>query len=113
MKLFLTVVKYLPQLRYNYKRKNTAGFSIEAVLLDFLGGVLSLVQLLMDSLLEEDWSASIVGNPAKWALGNITLFFDIAFIAQHYLIYRDAAYVDIPSPVASGGDDETQPLLGS
>ena len=113
MKLFLTVVKYLPQLWYNYNRKNTAGFSIDAVLLDFSGGLLSLAQLLIDSFLAEDWSASIVGNPAKWALGNITLVFDVAFMAQHYVIYRDAGCDRIPSPVESQRDDETQPLLRS
>lgn len=33
----------------NYKRKTTQGFSIGSVVLDFTGGVLSILQMLLDA----------------------------------------------------------------
>lgn len=48
----------------NYTRKNTSGFRIEGVLLDVVGGVLSLLQLFIDAGLNDDWDA-ITGDPAK------------------------------------------------
>lgn len=56
VKLICTVIKYCPQVYVNYKRKSTEGWSINQILLDFTGGVLSLAQLLIDSSLQADWS---------------------------------------------------------
>jgi cystinosin len=86
VKLVATIVKYVPQAWVNYKRKSTVGWRISQVLLDVLGGVLSILQLVIDSSLQNDWSG-ITGNPAKFALGNVTIFFDIILIAQHYFLY--------------------------
>jgi len=83
------VVKYVPQAWVNYKRKSTVGWSIIPILLDLSGGVLSLVQLVLDSSLQSDWSG-ITGNPVKFLLGNITIVSDMVFIFQHYVLYRDA-----------------------
>ena len=44
IKLLITVIKCLPQLLLNYRRKSTVGWSIIVVLLDFLGGVLSITR---------------------------------------------------------------------
>ncbi len=44
-KLAVTLVKYVPQARMNYRRKSTMGWSIGNVLLDFAGGLLSLMQM--------------------------------------------------------------------
>lgn len=57
------------------------------MLLDFLGGVASLLQLFIDSSLQGSWEG-VTGNPVKFGLGNITLFFDIIFFYQHYVLYR-------------------------
>jgi cystinosin len=72
----------------NYKRKSTVGWSIYPILLDFSGGWLSLSQLIIDSALQNDWSG-ITGNPVKFGLGNITIVFDIIFLLQHYVLYRN------------------------
>jgi cystinosin len=56
VKLVCTVIKYCPQVYVNYKRKSTEGWSINQILLDFTGGILSMVQLLIDSALQADWS---------------------------------------------------------
>ncbi|KAI9752718.1 MAG: hypothetical protein M4579_005517 [Chaenotheca gracillima] len=95
VKLLITFVKYIPQVWANYKRKSTTGWSIEQVLLDFVGGILSILQLILDSSLQNDWSG-ITGNPVKLGLGNISCFFDIMFIVQHYWLYRDSekGYID-------------------
>ena len=87
LKLLTTVIKYCPQCYINYKRKLTEGFSIVPFLLDFSGGILSLLQLLLDTAFDADWSA-VTGNPTKLMLGNITLFFDAVFFVQHYILYR-------------------------
>ena len=55
-------------------------------LLDFSGGLLSLLQLVIDSALQADWSG-LTGNPIKFGLANISLLFDIVFILQHYVLY--------------------------
>lgn len=54
--------------------------------LDFVGGVLSLLQLVIDSSLQADWSG-LAGNPVKFGLANISLAFDIIFMIQHYILY--------------------------
>ncbi|KAE8401932.1 lysosomal L-cystine transporter [Aspergillus pseudonomiae] len=88
IKVFLTAVKYTPQVVMNYWRQSTAGFSIGAILLDLAGAALSLMQLVLDSSLQADWSGT-VGNGAKLLLGNITVLFDIIFIFQHFVLYRE------------------------
>ena len=59
-----------------------------ALLLDFSGSVLSIAQQAIDSYLQHDWSG-ITGNPVKFALGNVSMLYDLCFIAQHYVLYRD------------------------
>ena len=80
------MVKYIPQAWANYQRKSTAGWSIYQILLDVVGGVLSIAQLVIDSSLQNDWSG-ITGNPGKLGLGNVSIFFDIVFMVQHYILY--------------------------
>lgn len=89
MKLVITIVKYVPQAWVNYKRKSTYGWSIGQILFDLSGGVLSLAQLLLDSSFQDDWSG-VTGNPIKFLLSNVTIFFDLIFVVQHYILYRDA-----------------------
>jgi cystinosin len=56
VKIVATMVKYCPQVYLNYQRKSTVGWSIWQILLDFIGGILSLLQLIIDSALQADWS---------------------------------------------------------
>ncbi|KAL2000944.1 hypothetical protein VTN02DRAFT_2441 [Thermoascus thermophilus] len=89
VKLIITVVKYVPQAWVNYKRKSTVGWSIQQVLLDLTGGILSIAQLILDASFEDDWSG-VTGNPVKLLLGNVTILFDVLFVVQHYILYRNA-----------------------
>lgn len=86
VKLVVTFVKYIPQAWLNFKRKSTHGWSIGQILFDITGGVLSVSQLVIDSSLQGDWSG-LTGNPVKLGLGNISIFFDLIFITQHYVLY--------------------------
>ncbi|GJN90825.1 hypothetical protein Rhopal_003839-T1 [Rhodotorula paludigena] len=87
IKLYISGAKMVPQVWLNYRRKSTVGWSIENILLDFTGGTLSLAQLVLDSLLDNDWRG-ITGNPGKLGLSFLTLGFDIVFIVQHFVLYR-------------------------
>ena len=86
VKLLVTLVKYAPQLLTNYRNQSTRGWSIWQILLDVCGGLLSIAQQSIDSYLQHDWSG-ITGNPVKFALGNVSMLYDVAFIAQHFFLY--------------------------
>ena len=93
VKLVITIVKYIPQVWLNYKNKSTVGWAIGQILLDFSGSVLSLLQLVIDSSVQKDWSG-ITGNPVKFWLGNVGIVFNIIFITQHYVLYKHAKEVE-------------------
>ncbi|KAB8253835.1 PQ loop repeat-domain-containing protein [Aspergillus pseudonomiae] len=106
VKLLVTITKYVPQAWVNYKRKSTHGWHIGQILLDLAGGILSLIQLFLDSSFLDDWSG-ITGNPIKFLLSNVSILFDILFMVQHYILYRGA-----DDPVTKHQDpDVTTPLL--
>ncbi|KAK4142166.1 uncharacterized protein C8A04DRAFT_13471 [Dichotomopilus funicola] len=89
VKLVVTLIKYTPQVIVNHRNRSTKGWSILQVLLDFSGGILSIGQQGIDSYLQGDWSG-ITGNPVKFALGNVSMIYDLVFMAQHYVMYRGA-----------------------
>ncbi|XP_070508516.1 cystinosin-like [Chironomus tepperi] len=93
IKLAVTLTKYVPQAVLNYRRKSTVGWSIERVLLDMIGGVLSIMQMLINAYNYDDWQ-SYFGNPAKLCLGLFSICFDIIFIIQHYCLYRNSEESD-------------------
>lgn len=93
----------------NYKRKSTVGWSIGNIFLDFTGGALSILQMILNAynyskyssqnfylfiysfinlnLILDDW-ASVFGDPTKFGLGFLSILFDIIFFLQHYVFYR-------------------------
>ncbi len=101
LKLFVTAIKYLPQAWANYVHQSTDGWSIENILLDFTGGSLSLVQLLMDCAATGEWSA-IVNAPTKSGLSILSMSYDILFMVQHYILY--------PTPFPRNGVNVAIPL---
>ncbi|CAG2113597.1 unnamed protein product, partial [Medioppia subpectinata] len=46
VKLVVTMIKYIPQAWFNYKRKSTRGWSIWFIYMDFSGGINALLQML-------------------------------------------------------------------
>lgn len=49
IKLAITLIKYIPQAVMNYRRKSTVGWSIGNILLDFTGGTLSMLQMILNA----------------------------------------------------------------
>lgn len=89
IKLCITLIKYVPQAYMNYKRKSTVGWSIGNIFLDFIGGFLSILQMTLNAYNYNDW-ISFFGDATKFGLGLFSLIFDIFFMLQHYVFYRDA-----------------------
>jgi len=90
VKLGITLVKYIPQAYMNYRRKSTSGWSIGNILLDFTGGSLSILQMMLIAYNNDDWS-SIFGDLTKFGLGFFSVLFDVFFMLQHYVFYRNTA----------------------
>ena len=93
-KVFISLIKYIPQVISNYKRQSTIGWNIHNILLDFTGGAFSFGQNIVDSFRDE-FSVTSDGqskglNIAKFALSFISMFFDIIFMIQHYILYKDS-----------------------
>ncbi len=90
-KVFVSLIKYIPQVIKNYKNKSTIGWSIFNIVCDFLGGSLSFGQNIVDTirgnqvLSPGEQPASL--NFAKFALSIISIVFDILFMIQHYCLY--------------------------
>eukprot|EP00887_Chlorella_sp_A99_P004367 scaffold15.g4367.t1 len=106
VKMAVSLVKYIPQVVLNYKLKSTVGWNIWNVLLDAEGGLLSLVQLFMDSGITHDWSP-VTGNPIKFGLGFTSIFFDAIFL--HFIFYQErpcAPGPRVPVIVEQEGDLE-------
>jgi len=92
-KAAITLIKYMPQVYLNWKRKSTVGWSLENVILDFGGGAFSFGQQIIDSVargkpLFGDSSDSGF-NVVKFLLSVLAMFFDLIFMFQHYVLYRD------------------------
>lgn len=88
LKLGVTLIKYYPQALLNFRRKTTIGFNIYNVALDFSGGFLSVLQLLIDCGTTGNWQG-IAGDPVKFALGFTSMVFDVIFMTQHFYLYAD------------------------
>ncbi|KAF9207522.1 hypothetical protein BGZ49_000260 [Haplosporangium sp. Z 27] len=88
IKLGVSFIKYCPQVYLNYSAQSTVGWSIHNILLDFTGGVLSIAQLVLDAYISSDWSG-ISGDPVKFGLGFLSILFDLIFMTQHYILYRN------------------------
>jgi cystinosin len=141
VKLAITIMKYVPQVDpvynlnfliklfinkgflkayINYKRKSTVGWSILNVLLDFTGGMFSLLQMFFLAynystflfkflmrkislkhffILTDDWT-SIFGSPTKLGLGLLSILFDVVFMVQHYVLYRIPSEANVYTPIA-------------
>ncbi|MFH4975799.1 hypothetical protein AB6A40_002508 [Gnathostoma spinigerum] len=86
IKMAVTCCKYFPQAIFNFRRKSTIGWSIGNILLDFTGGTMDILQMILQASNTNDWSI-FYGNPVKFGLGLVSMAFDILFIVQHYILY--------------------------
>ena len=93
-KVFISLIKYIPQCVSNFRRKSTIGWNIHNILLDFTGGAFSFGQNIIDST-RDAFSVTSEGqskplNIAKYGLSFISIFFDIIFMIQHYIFFRNS-----------------------
>ncbi|VDK75927.1 unnamed protein product [Anisakis simplex] len=49
---------------------------------------MDICQMILQAINTDDWSA-FYGNPVKFGLGLVSMIFDIVFIIQHYVLYRN------------------------
>jgi LCT (Lysosomal Cystine Transporter) family transporter len=100
VKLAMSFVKYVPQAYQNFQRKSTVGWNVHNVLLDLTGGTLTVLQQILLAVDEND-ANQVWGNPAKFFLGLESIFFDLVFIVQHYLLYTDRTDRDAAAAAAA------------
>ncbi|KAJ7970716.1 cystinosin-like [Quillaja saponaria] len=82
----MTTIKYIPQAVMNFLRKSTDGFSIGNILLDLSGGLANYAQMVVQSIDQDSW-VNFYGNVGKVLISLVSVFFDIIFICQHYVLY--------------------------
>ena len=80
-KAAITFLKYSPQVYLNYKNKSTSGWSISNVMLDFSGGMFSLLQLVIEAVGN---NRPIIGDGAfnviKFVLSILSIGYNIVFM---------------------------------
>ncbi|KAF2604017.1 hypothetical protein F2Q70_00027397 [Brassica cretica] len=80
----MTCVKYIPQAKMNFTRKSTVGQSID----------------------QNSW-VNFYGNIGKTLLSLISIFFDVLFMFQHYVLYPEKK-----SPKSlETGEESNEPLI--
>lgn len=86
VKVVITILKFLPQVLLNIRRKSTKGWNIHGCWMDLIGAVLSILQFFLDCYDMDDWEG-VAGNFVKLCLGVVSGSYDLIFIVQHYIIY--------------------------
>ncbi|KAJ9135418.1 hypothetical protein P3X46_032604 [Hevea brasiliensis] len=108
IQVFMTVIKYIPQAVMNFIRKSTDGFSIGSILLDFIGGVTNYAQMAVQSIDQNSW-VNFYGNIGKTLISLVSIFFDLLFMCQHYILYPAKKAHIPPKPNKEGAE----PLIKS
>ena len=115
MKIIITLMKYCPQVYMNWVRHSTKGWSMENVMLDFSGGLFSIIQIFIDGANSGNWDVFGSGgsfNVAKFCLGFTSMVFDIIFMIQHWCLFRNRVE-KLPGylmkPIETLPEDDTTP----
>ncbi|KAG2307797.1 hypothetical protein Bca52824_027545 [Brassica carinata] len=96
----------IPQAKMNFTRKSTVGWSIGNILLDFGGGLANYLQMVIQSIDQNSW-VNFYGNIGKTLLSLISIFFDILFMFQHYVLYPEKK----ASKSVETGEESNEPLM--
>nr|KYP43968.1 Cystinosin isogeny [Cajanus cajan] len=125
MQVIMTTIKYIPQVRIpffykslcckiqavmNCMRRRTDGFSIGMVFFDFSGGLSNYAQMVIQSIDQNSW-VNFSGNIGKVLLSLVSMFFDIVFMSQHFLLYHSKMAASTPSSKLN--NTVTEPLIMS
>lgn len=92
LKISMSLIKYIPQVKHNMERKSVKGFSITGVILDIIGGVAALLQLLLQLSRENGGNFTLMLiflNFGKIGLSLVAITFGFIFIIQA-IIYGNA-----------------------
>lgn len=108
LQVTMTTIKYIPQAFMNFQRKSTIGFSIGNILLDLTGGLANYGQMSVQSIDQNSW-VNFYGNIGKTLLSLVSIFFDLVFIFQHYVLYPEKK-IDSSSPHLST-ESKVEPLV--
>ncbi|KAJ8749876.1 hypothetical protein K2173_013791 [Erythroxylum novogranatense] len=108
IQVFMTAIKYIPQAIMNFLRKSTDGFSIGNILLDFFGGMTNYAQMAVQSIDQNSW-INFYGNIGKAMISLLSIFFDVLFMVQHYILYPAKRTVIHPKI----NKDGSEPLIQS
>ncbi|KAL0351081.1 UNVERIFIED_CONTAM: Cystinosin [Sesamum radiatum] len=108
LQIVMTTIKYMPQAVFNFQRKSTSGFSMGYVSFDFLGSTTSFCQMMVQSIDQRSW-VNFYGNIGKTLLSLVSIFFDILFMVQHFVLYPSKKTTDV-SP--SDDAESKEPMLG-
>ncbi|KAL6136165.1 hypothetical protein ACLB2K_061466 [Fragaria x ananassa] len=109
IQVFMTAIKYIPQAIFNFTRKSTIGFSIGNILLDFSGGVANYAQMAVQSIDQDSW-VNFYGNIGKTLLSLISIFFDLLFMGQHFVLYPAKGALISPKKIK---EESAEPLVKS
>eukprot|EP00357_Protocruzia_adherens_P008667 CAMPEP_0114986736 /NCGR_PEP_ID=MMETSP0216-20121206/8593_1 /TAXON_ID=223996 /ORGANISM="Protocruzia adherens, Strain Boccale" /LENGTH=277 /DNA_ID=CAMNT_0002349207 /DNA_START=31 /DNA_END=864 /DNA_ORIENTATION=+ len=105
VKIWISLIKYMPQAWYNYRRQSTVGWNIFNIMMDFTGGFFSFMQIVIDSGNSGNWDIFSSGgalNIVKFSLSVISMVFDVLFMIQHYALYTDARKRDEYARIENG-----------
>ncbi|KAL0377355.1 UNVERIFIED_CONTAM: Cystinosin [Sesamum radiatum] len=94
LQIVMTTIKYMPQAVFNFQRKSTSGFSMGYVSFDFLGSATSFCQMMVQSIDQRSW-VNFYGNIGKTLLSLVSIFFDILFMVQHFVLYPSKKKTDV------------------
>ncbi|BHF79028.1 hypothetical protein SprV_0602214500 [Sparganum proliferum] len=107
VKLAVTLLKFTPQAIFNCRRRSTEGWSIGQIICDFIGGVLSILQMIVIAYNSDDWT-SLWGSPTKLGLALFSIGFDFLFFGQHYICYRETPAVIVVEVSAPSGQPASE-----
>ncbi|XP_059451755.1 cystinosin homolog [Corylus avellana] len=106
IQVFMTVIKYIPQVFMNFKRKSTDGFSIGYFLLDIFGALTSFLQMAVQSI-DQGSLVNFYGNKGKVLLSLVSMSFDIIFMCQRFVLYP----VEQPQVSPKLKEESREPLV--
>lgn len=86
IKVGSSVIKYMPQVYLNWKRKCTLGFAIDMAIMDISGGTACYLQTVVQYINSND-IAIVSGNIGKIGIGFVSCFFDVILLMQHFCLY--------------------------
>lgn len=87
-KSIVSTLKYCYQIYLNKDKKSTEGFSIGNVILDAIGGLLSLIGESLKVYYDKSSYLDNKTNIPKIVLSLTVMFFDGILVFQHYVAYK-------------------------